>query len=51
MEISKILDDFYDNIFKFNDTDILVLFDKDNNVWLSYNSILKSLGYTDLKKT
>ena len=50
MEISKILDEFYDNIFKFNDTDILVLFDKDSNVWLSYNSILKSLGYTDLKK-
>lgn len=50
MELSKILDEIYNNIFKFNDTNISILFDKDNNIWLSFNSILKSLGYTDLKK-
>jgi len=26
------------------------LFDRNNTVWLSYNNILKSLGYTDIKK-
>ena len=40
---------FY-NIFKFNNANILILFDKNNTIWLSYNDILNSLGYTDLKK-
>lgn len=49
MNIHKLLDEVYDNIFKFNNAKILILFDKDNTVWLSYNNILKSLGYTDIK--
>ncbi len=28
----------------------MVLFDTDNTIWMSYNSILKSLGYNDIKK-
>ena len=35
---------------KCNNTNILVLFDTNNTIWMSYNSILKSLGYNDIKK-
>jgi prophage antirepressor-like protein len=44
------LNQVYDNIFKFNNTEIVILFDENNTIWLSYNDILKSLGYTDIKK-
>lgn len=50
MSLSEILTNIYDNIFSFNNTNIIILFDKDNTLWLSYNDILKSLGYTDIKK-
>ena len=49
MSISELLDKVYDNILKFNDTDILILFDNNNTLWLSYNDILKSIGYNDYK--
>lgn len=50
MSLDKLLGQVYNNLFKFNDSDILLLFDKDNTIWLSFNSILKSIGYSDLKK-
>lgn len=50
MSLAEILTNIYDNIFNFNNTNIIILFDKDNTLWLSYNDILKSLGYTDIKK-
>ena len=50
MTFYKLIDKIYDNIFYFNNTDILVLFDADNSVWMSYNDILKSIGYSDVKK-
>ena len=49
MSISELLDKVYNNILKFNDTDILILFDDNNTLWLSYNNILKSIGYNDYK--
>lgn len=36
--------------FNFNNANMRILFDKNNKPWLSYNDILKSLGYTDIKK-
>ena len=50
MNFHYLLEQIYNNIFSFNDTNILVLFDKNNTIWMSYNSILKSLGYNDIKK-
>lgn len=50
MNFHKLLDEVYDNIFNFNNINILVLFDKNNTIWLSYNSILRAIGYTDIKK-
>lgn len=49
MSISELLDKIYDNILKFNNTDILILFDDNNTLWMSYNDILKSIGYNDYK--
>ena len=45
MSISELLDKVYDNIYKFNGSDILLLFDKNNTIWLSYNDVLNSIGY------
>ncbi len=39
MSLTQILAEIYDNIFKFNGTDILILFDNHNTIWLSFNSI------------
>jgi len=50
MSFSNTLREVYDNIFVFNGSKILLLFDKHNTIWLSFNSILRSLGYSDLKK-
>lgn len=50
MSFHNLLEKFYNNIFTFNNTNIQVLFDSNNTIWLSYNSILKSLGYNDIKK-
>jgi prophage antirepressor-like protein len=50
MSFHNLLEQFYNNIFIFNNTKILVLFDKNNTIWMSYNSILKALGYNDIKK-
>ena len=50
MSFDKLLGDIYNNIFKFNGSNILLLFDKNNTIWLSFNSILKSIGYSNLKQ-
>ena len=47
MSIAKLLDKAYDNIFRFNGYEIILLFDKGNNIWVSYNDILQSIGYND----
>ena len=36
MSIAKLLDKAYDNILRFNGYEIILLFDKDNNIWVSY---------------
>lgn len=50
MSFSTTLREVYNNIFIFNGSKILLLFDKHNTIWLSFNNILRSLGYSDLKK-
>lgn len=50
MSFHNLLEQFYKNIFTFNNTNIQVLFDSNNAIWMSYNNILKSLGYNDVKK-
>jgi hypothetical protein len=49
MSISSLITNIYDNILKFNNVDIIILFDESNNIWLSYNNVLKSINYKDPK--
>ena len=49
MSLSNILIQFYDNILKFNNTDIVILFDNINSIWFAYNNILKGVGYKNIK--
>ena len=49
MNLTTILTDIYENVIKFNNVEILILFDDDNNIWFSYNGILESIGYNHIK--
>ena len=49
MSISSLVTNIYDNILKFNNINIIVLFDESNNIWFSYNNILNSINYKDAK--
>ena len=49
MTLGKNLVNFYDNILSINKTPIIIVFDKSNTIWFSYNDILKSIGYSNLK--
>jgi len=49
MSISSLITNIYDNILKFNNVDIIILFDESNNIWLSYNNVLNSINYKDSK--
>ena len=49
MSISSLITNIYDNILKFNNIDIIILFDESNNIWLSYNNVLNSINYKDPK--
>ena len=49
MNLSNIIIQIYDNILKFNNTEIIILFDNINSVWFSYTHILKAIGYKNVK--
>ena len=49
MNISSLLTNIYENILKYNNTEIIVLFDDTNTIWFSYNHILQAIGYNDTK--
>lgn len=41
--------DIFDKLLKINESDIVIIFDKDSNVWFKYRDVLKALGYSDIK--
>lgn len=49
MSISSLITDIYNNLLKFNNTNIIVLFDESHNIWFSYNELLNAIGYKDAK--
>lgn len=49
MSLFDLVTDIYNNLLKINNVSIIVLFDDSNNIWLSYNELLNSLGYKDAK--
>jgi prophage antirepressor-like protein len=53
--MSKTKSDFFMSIFnkilKINDNEIILIFDKDNNIWFGLRDIIHVLGYTSYDKT
>ena len=49
MNLSNIIIQIYDNILKFNNTEVIILFDNTNSIWFSYIHILKAIGYKNVK--
>jgi prophage antirepressor-like protein len=49
MSISTLFVQIYDNLIKLNDNDIIILFDKSKNIWLSLSHLLKALGYNSYR--
>jgi len=45
MSIATLLVEIFDNLIILNGTDIIVLFDKSNNIWFSLSNVLKALDY------
>ena len=41
--------DVFNKLFKINDTKIMIIFDKEGNVWFKFRDVLKVLGYSDIK--
>ena len=39
----------FENLLKYNDTNIFITFDNDNNIFFKFRDILKILGYTNVK--
>jgi hypothetical protein len=40
----------FENLLKYNDINIFITFDSDNNIFFKLRDILKILGYTNVKK-
>ena len=49
MSISTLIVQIYDNLIKLNDTEIIILFDKFKNIWLSLSHLLKALDYNSYR--
>jgi prophage antirepressor-like protein len=41
--------DVYNKILKFNDEEIFIVFDENDEIWFKYGDVLKVLGYIDVK--
>lgn len=35
----------FDNLIKFNENNITIIFDNNNNIWFSLSDVFKSIGY------
>jgi prophage antirepressor-like protein len=42
--------DVYNKILKFNDKEIFIVFDENDEIWFKYGDVLKVLGYIDTKR-
>ena len=40
----------FENLLKYNDSNIFITFDNDNNIWFKLRDILKLLGYENIQK-
>ena len=42
--------EIFNKILKINNTEIIIIYDKNNNIWFKFKDILKVLGYTSTLK-
>ncbi len=42
--------DIFNDILKINDTDVIIIYDIDGNIWFGLKDIIKSLGYSNIQK-
>jgi prophage antirepressor-like protein len=49
MSISSLIIQIFDNLIKLNNNDIIILFDKSKNIWLSLSQLLKALQYNSYR--
>ena len=40
--------DVFNKLFKIDDKEIMIIFDKEGNVWFKFRDILLALGYSDI---
>lgn len=42
--------DIFNKIIKVNENEIIIIFDKDNNIWFGLRDIIKALNYNNITK-
>jgi len=42
--------EFFNDIFKVNDDEVMIVFDVEGNIWFKFKDLLKVLGYTGTLK-
>jgi prophage antirepressor-like protein len=42
--------EIFNEILRLNDNDIIIIYDKNGNIWFSLRDIIKTLGYNNYKK-
>ena len=40
--------DIFNKIIKVNENEIIIIFDKDNNIWFGLRDVLKALNYNNI---
>ena len=43
--------DIFNKILKINESDVMIIFDLEGNIWFKLKDVFIALGYTDLKKS
>ena len=42
--------EIFNDILKINDTNVMIVYDVDGNIWFGLRDIIKSLGYSNIRK-
>ena len=42
--------EFFNNILKINNTNVIIIYDTDGNIWFGLRDVIKSLGYSNIQK-
>jgi hypothetical protein len=42
--------EIFNDILKINDTNVIIIYDTDGNIWFGLRDIIKSLGYSNIQK-